>query len=1433
MAKSSTELTRELQDSIRRCLSQGAVLQQHRVKLETKPKKFEDRVLALTSWRLHLFPLKVPAKVESSFNVLEIRAFNTLSQNQILVETERGMVSMRLPSAESVDQVTRHVSSALSKVCPGPGCLIRRGNADTPEGPRDTSPNSETSTSTTHSVCGGFSETYAALCDYNGLHCREEVQWDVDTIYHAEDNREFNLLDFSHLESRDLALMVAALAYNQWFTKLYCKDLRLGSEVLEQVLHTLSKSGSLEELVLDNAGLKTDFVQKLACVFGENGSCVLHALTLSHNPIEDKGFLSLSQQLLCFPTGLTKLCLAKTAISPRGLQALGQTFGANPAFASSLRYLDLSKNPGLLATDESNALYSFLAQPNALVHLDLAGTDCAIDSLLGALLHGCCSHLTYLNLARNSCSHRKGREAPPAFKQFFSSAYTLSHVNLSATKLPLEALRSGGCRAGGASTGSHERRGERCKWACWPSPHRALLQGLSLNSHLSDLHLDLSGCELRSAGAQALQEQLGAVTCVGSLDLSDNGFDSDLLTLVPALGKNKSLKHLFLGKNFNVKAKTLEEILHKLVQMIQEEDCSLQSLSVADSRLKLRTSILINALGSNTCLAKVDLSGNGMEDIGAKMLSKALQINSSLRTILWDRNNTSALGFLDIARALESNHTLRFMSFPVSDISQAYRSAPERTEDVWQKIQWCLVRNNHSQTCPQEQAFRLQQGLVTSSAEQMLQRLCGRVQEEVRALRLCPLEPVQDELLYARDLIKDAKNSRALFPSLYELGHVLANDGPVRQRLESVASEVSKAVDKELQVILESMVSLTQELCPVAMRVAEGHNKMLSNVAERVTVPRNFIRGALLEQAGQDIQNKLDEVKLSVVTYLTNSIVDEILQELYHSHKSLARHLAQLRTLSDPSGGPGQGQDLSSRGRGRGRNHDHEETTDDELGTNIDTMAIKKQKRCRKIRPVSAFISGSPQDMESQLGSLGIPPGWFSGLGNSQPTASGSWEGLSELPTHGYKLRHQTQGRPRPPRTTPPGPGRPSVPVPGTRQENGMATRLDEGLEDFFSRRVMDESSSCPRTLRPLRPGLPEPPLPPLQKKRRRGLFHFRRPRSFKGDRGPGSPTTGLLLPPPPPPPPTQESPPSPDPPSLGNNSSPCWSPEEESGLLPGLGGNRGPSFRRKMGSEGSEPGEGGQAPGTAQQPRVQGVALPGLGRTKGWSFDGKQEGTSPDLEDSVQAWQKRRSSDDAGPGAWKPPPPPQSTKPSFSAMRRAEATWHIAEESAPNHSCQSPSPSSQDGEEERERTVPARNAKDPPLAPRPPKPVAVPRGRRPPQEPGGREEAEAGGAAPGMNKPRLRLGSQQDQEESEVQGLLDPGRRTAPLKPKRTRRAQSCDKLEPDRRRPPDSTGAGGWARGQFPFPPSCPTWRTRYGRLALPAQETGLPGFVPSRNQ
>ncbi|XP_043351870.1 capping protein, Arp2/3 and myosin-I linker protein 3 isoform X5 [Dermochelys coriacea] len=1376
--------------SIRKVLSRPPNPLLLKVKLETKPKKFEDRVLVLTAWRLHLFGLKVPAKVESSFNVLEIRTLNTINHSQILVDTEKATYSFKFPSPASADQVTRHVNAALGKIFPSPtaGCLR------TPETPRDTSPNSESSTSTSHSICGGFSETYAALCDYNGLFCREEVQWDVDTIYHSADNHEFNLLDFSHLESRDLALIVAALAYNPWFTRLHCKDLRLGSEVSEQVLHTLSKSHHLEELVLDNTGLKTDFALKLTYALGDNPGSALHSLVLSHNQIEDKGLISLSQQFLYFPKGLRQLGLCKTGVTPKGLAGLCQTLGANPAFSSSLQHLDLSKNPGLLGGEEANGFYSFLAQPNALLRLELAGTDCAVDVLFGALLHGCCTRLSYLNLSRNTFSHRKAKDSQLAFRQFFSSTYALNYVSLSGTKMPLDALRS-------------------------------LFQGLSANTHLSDVHLDLSGCELRSPGAQVLQEQLPGVTALGSLDISDNSFDSDLLTLVPALGKNKSLKHLWLGKNFSVKSRMLEEILHKIVQLIQEEDCSLQSLSMADSRLKSRTSILINALGSNTCLSKVDLSGNGMEDLGAKMLSKALQINSSLRSITWDRNNTTALGFHDVARALENNYTLKYMSFPMSDITAAYRSAPERMDEVWQKIQWCLLRNGHSQKFSQEQAFRLQQGIGTSSAEQqMIRRLCLRVQEEVRALHSCPADTVQEEVLYARELMKEAKNSRALFPSLYELGHILASDGPVRQRLESVANEVSKAVDKELQVILESMVTLTQELCPRAMQAAEGHNKMLGTVSERVTVPRNFIRGALLEQAGQDIQNKLNEVKLSVVTYLTNSIVEELLEELYSTHKSLTQHIAHLQQLSEgqSSAGSSGGTPLDQPPRNQLR--DHEETTDDELGTSIDTIAIKRQKHGRKIRPVSAFIGVADPDTDATHSwGTNSPSGWLSSSASSQysHSRSPSFEGLAELPTEGSRLEHRTRGRPRPPRCVPPGPRQNEARTPGSiepqQQENGTVPRLDEGLEEFFSRRVLTDNTSYPRTPRGcgVRPG-PSDALPPMQKKRRKGLFHFRRNRSLKGEREVEDTLWGA-----------PHSSPSTPQGTADEPKAPMWSSasldegegQEPQGMgipLPGMGGSGGSGVK-------GLPPRGNQCPTVDCSPnpmreesdsseaellqpsRVHGIALPGMGR----SLDGKKEGTELQRVGSLHDRERRRSSDSSEKGGWRPQPPPQSSKPAFVTIRRAEASWDIAEESSQldleETDISSRAPRMEAGEKPPNPSFLASGkAREPPSGLRPPKPVGIPRGQKPPTQPERSQSSEeqAGGAgpietrtSPPVTRPRP--------DHLETEGGSEVGRKAAPLKPQRTRRAQSCDKLESDQGREP---GARGAANALLPDPPLPP---------------------------
>jgi leucine-rich repeat-containing protein 16 len=54
----------------------------------------------------------------------------------------------------------------------------------------------------------------------------------------------------------------------------------------------------------------------------------------------------------------------------------------------------------------------------------------------------------------------------------------------------------------------------------------------------------------------------------------------------------------------------------------------------------------------NICIVHV-FSGNLMGDMGARMLSKALQINKKLTSVYWDHNGTSATGFQYIATALE------------------------------------------------------------------------------------------------------------------------------------------------------------------------------------------------------------------------------------------------------------------------------------------------------------------------------------------------------------------------------------------------------------------------------------------------------------------------------------------------------------------------------------------------------------------------------------------------------------------------------------------------------------------------------------------------------------------------------------------------------------------------------------------------------------
>ncbi|XP_005066502.1 F-actin-uncapping protein LRRC16A isoform X7 [Mesocricetus auratus] len=1049
MTDESSDVPRELMESIKDVIGRKIKISvRKKVKLEAKGDRVENKVLVLTSCRAFLLSARIPTKLELTFSYLEIHGVICHKPAQMVVETEKCSMSMKMASPEDVSDVLAHVGTCLRKIFPGlsPLRIMKKVSMEPPERLASLQALWDSQTLAEPGPCGGFSQMYACVCDWLGFSYREEVQWDVDTIYLTQDTRELNLQDFSHLEHRDLIPIIAALEYNQWFTKLSSKDLKLSTDVCEQILRVVSRSNRLEELVLENAGLRTDFAQKLAGALAHNPNSGLHTINLAGNPLEDRGVSSLSSQFAKLPKGLKHLNLSKTSLSPKGVNSLCQSLSANPLTASTLIHLDLSGNA--LRGDDLSHMYNFLAQPNTIVHLDLSNTECSLDMVCGALLRGCLQCLAVLNLSRSVFSHRKGKEVPLSFKQFFSSSLALMQINLSGTKLS-------------------------------PEPLKALLLGLACNHSLKGVSLDLSNCELghclRSAGAQVLEGCIAEIQNITSLDISDNGLESDLSTLIVWLSKNRSIQHLALGKNFNnMKSKNLTPVLDNLVQMIQDEDSPLQSLSLADSKLKAEVTIIINALGSNTSLTKVDISGNSMGDMGAKMLAKALQINTKLRTVIWDKNNITAQGFQDIAVAMEKNYTLRFMPIPMYDASQALKTNPEKTEEALQKIENYLLRNHETRKYLQEQAYRLQQGIVTSTTQQMIDRVCVKVQDHLNSLRSCGGDAIQEDLKAAERLMRDAKNSKTLLPNLYHVGGASwagasgLSSSPIQETLESMAGEVTRVVDEQLKGLLESMVDAAENLCPNVMKKAHIRQDLIHASTEKISIPRTFVKNVLLEQSGIDILNKISEVKLTVASFLSDRIVDEILEALSNSHRKLADHFSR-RGKSLPQREALE-VELAEEKPVKRSTLTVEDLTEVERLEDLDTcMMTPKSKRksihSRMLRPVSRAFE-MEFDLDKALEEVPIhiedPP--FPSI-RQEKRSSGL---ISELPSEeGRRLEHFTKLRPK--RNKKQQPTQAAICttsiIPHDGEQNGLMGRVDEGVDEFFTKKVtkMDGKRSSTR----------------------------------------------------------------------------------------------------------------------------------------------------------------------------------------------------------------------------------------------------------------------------------------------------------------------------------------------------------------------------------
>uniref|UniRef100_A0A915EGM3 Uncharacterized protein n=1 Tax=Ditylenchus dipsaci TaxID=166011 RepID=A0A915EGM3_9BILA len=502
--------------------------------------------------------------------------------------------------------------------------------------------------------CHNFRRSYVAYCDYHDQPFKDEVVYDVERIYFVHDIHEIRLEDFSHLSVKDQVAILGCAQLSSYFTGILVDGLKLTPEHMDILLNVCRRSHALKSLRLLNCGCPT--------LQSNCDRLPLELLDLSGNHLDEKkGIIQLASALPRLQT-LKSLTLSECGLSEKSIHQLalglysvytglgGMENSINKKF--ELHTLVLSKNG--LKDGEVNELVNFISLCNTLRHLDLSHTGFHVDRLWPALKLGGLL-LEKLKLAGCGVSAKKVRDthqqqlAANVVKELFSSMVNLKELDLAGTIVGAETLQ-------------------------------AVLSGLANNNRIHQVKLNLDAVCDRSC--IPVLEQYLPLCPVAHLSLRDNCLENEAMKLLPALGTSTSLISLdigganFYGLKSNKKySGNLSRVLAELVTLISSDHKCLEELTL-------------------------NISNNDIGNFGARLLSKALQLNNSLKKVVLDRNQITADGFTELAHALELNHCVTCLPYPVLDIADALNNkalAGDRPRIVSSiaEIERSLERNRH------------------------------------------------------------------------------------------------------------------------------------------------------------------------------------------------------------------------------------------------------------------------------------------------------------------------------------------------------------------------------------------------------------------------------------------------------------------------------------------------------------------------------------------------------------------------------------------------------------------------------------------------------------------------------------------------------------------------------------------------------------------
>lgn len=456
-----------------------------------------------------------------------------------------------------------------------------------------------------------------------------------------------------------------------------------------------------------------------------------------------------------------------------------------------------------------------------------------------------------------------------------------------------------------------------------------------------------------------------------------------------------------------------------------------------------------------------------------------------MRTIIYDKNNITLQGYADIVHALEKNCSVRHMPFPIYDLQPCMKTSAEKTEQLAKKIQDLLQRNVTPCKYSHGQAFRLQQGFLLSSTQQMVDRLVVQTQDTIKAIAAESCD-ANNDINYATGLIQDADNSKQLLPRLHEVLQRRDENNPIELKLHEMANELHKVVTIYLQDSLDAMIKCANEQCPtiLSQTVIRGdesesvavEDDLRSSCKEKNQISSEFIHTTITEQAGADIVNRVNELNLAVAAHVSDRITDEVIESLSRSYKNLIGDCDSRTRSSTPdvlrpsAGSMSSGSVIGVTSTvgvstalpvGRTSIASEEDCPPEtyslvnsigQCSSDQSPMATphlsnkRKSLHGRKLRPKSVVdsVEGlSADDIPDLLPSL--PKSQAEAISETEHSLTESLDSVSELPnTVGQQLQHLVKSRPRRTKTRAPTRPmlRPDQPV------DGLA--LGEGLDVFF-----------------------------------------------------------------------------------------------------------------------------------------------------------------------------------------------------------------------------------------------------------------------------------------------------------------------------------------------------------------------------------------------